>query len=287
MPASPARDSPGWWNRGRVAPHPDALIIWGQDCGGCQFQHLDQATQLSAKRSIVQDALTRIGGLDFPVADVIAEGEPWAYRTRITLALGPGRRFAGFHPLDEAGRVFDLEFCEVAAPPLMRLWKALRRALHQLPPDVQQLVLRLDRAGNLHLLVKAVGNQVWGKAKRLAEILASQEVSATIWWQPERGAPRVVAGTADAFPATVFEQVHPVLGDRIRTWALSHMSELAGLHVWDLYAGIGGDHRGIGTARRLGGERRGGFPERWIRHRVVWAPRSGRWSATLDGWRTS
>jgi 23S rRNA (uracil1939-C5)-methyltransferase len=222
---------------GRVVPR--CAHYLGQDCGGCQFQHLDQATQLDAKRAIVQDALVRIGRLELDVPPVIAGDEPWSYRTRITLAIGPGRRFAGFHPLDEAGRVFDLESCAIAAPPLMRLWVALRPALHLLPPDVQQLVLRLDRDGNLHLLVKAAGDQVWARAKRLGEILLAHQVSATVWWQPERGASRVVAGAPDAFPATVFEQVHPALGDRIRIWGLAQLGTLSGVHVWDLYSGIG------------------------------------------------
>ncbi|HOX20309.1 MAG TPA: hypothetical protein PLI70_05230, partial [Gemmatimonadales bacterium] len=35
------------------------------------------------------------------------------------------------------------------------------------------------------------------------------------------------------------EQVHPAMGDRVRTWALSHLGRVAGLKAWDLYAGVG------------------------------------------------
>ncbi len=209
------------------------------DCGGCQLQHLDLAHQLELKRGIVADALARIGRLDVVVPPVVPSEEAWHYRSRITLALGPGRRMAGFHPVDRPDRVFDLEHCHIAAEPLMALWAALRRHLQLLPPDASALVLRLDREGGLHLVVKAAGKQAWSKGKVLHERLAGAGAAAAVWWQPEGGAPRVMGGAREAFPATVFEQVHPAMGDRIRDHALRALGEVRGAHVWDLYAGIG------------------------------------------------
>jgi 23S rRNA (uracil1939-C5)-methyltransferase len=49
----------------------------------------------------------------------------------------------------------------------------------------------------------------------------------------------VVSGDREAFPATVFEQVNPALGRRIREYALQQLGPVEGLHAWDLYAGIG------------------------------------------------
>ena len=54
-----------------------------------------------------------------------------------------------------------------------------------------------------------------------------------------RGVPRAMAGAGEAFPATVFEQVHPAMGDRVRAHAVAALGDVAGRHVWDLYAGIG------------------------------------------------
>ena len=62
---------------------------------------------------------------------------------------------------------------------------------------------------------------------------------ATIWYQPEGGAARAVAGSVEAFPATVFEQVNPEMGDLVRSFALEQLGDVAGRRVWDLYAGIG------------------------------------------------
>ena len=48
-----------------------------------------------------------------------------------------------------------------------------------------------------------------------------------------------MAGAGEAFPATVFEQVHPAMGDRVRAYALAALGDVEGRTVWDLYAGIG------------------------------------------------
>lgn len=42
-----------------------------------------------------------------------------------------------------------------------------------------------------------------------------------------------------AYPATVFEQVNPSMGDQVRQWAVAEAGEVRGKHCWDLYAGIG------------------------------------------------
>ncbi len=221
----------------RIVPRCRHYLAEG--CGGCQVQHLQYGAQLRFKRELVADALRRIGKLEVAVPEVVAAPEPWGYRSRITLAIAPGRRHAGFHPLEQATRVFPLEHCDIAAPALMGLWHALRPGLHLLPPDATHLVLRADREGGLHAVVRSAGGQAWSGGRRLEEVTRASGVTATIWWHPEEGAPRVVAGDREAFPATVFEQVHPALGDRIRADALERLGSCANLHVWDLYAGVG------------------------------------------------
>jgi 23S rRNA (uracil1939-C5)-methyltransferase len=61
----------------------------------------------------------------------------------------------------------------------------------------------------------------------------------TIWYQPEGGAARAIAGAGEAFPATVFEQVNPEMGDQVRSFAVQQLGDVAGRRVWDLYSGIG------------------------------------------------
>lgn len=219
---------------GRVEPRCPHYTL--DRCGGCQLQHLGGAAQLEAKRAFVADALTRIGRLALDVPPVQRSSQEWQYRSRVSLAVGPGRRFAGFHPLEQPDRVFALLHCHIAAPALMELWQRLRPLLHLLPPDVEQLQLRLDPAGSPHLIVRSRGTQAWSDGRTLGERLGAP---VTVWWQPEGGAPRVVSGASEAYPATVFEQVNPVLGAEIRQFAIAALGEVRDRLVWDLYAGIG------------------------------------------------
>ncbi len=67
----------------RVAPR---CVHFGE-CGGCQFQHVDYATQVAAKGEFVRDALVRTGGFDWPDPVVVHHAEPWGYRARTQLKL--------------------------------------------------------------------------------------------------------------------------------------------------------------------------------------------------------
>lgn len=63
------------------------------ECAGCQLQHLSYAAQLSAKRLVVQDQLTRLGHIsDVLVRDVIGMPFPWQYRNQAQLYPAPDGR---------------------------------------------------------------------------------------------------------------------------------------------------------------------------------------------------
>jgi 23S rRNA (uracil1939-C5)-methyltransferase len=183
------------------------------DCGGCQLQHLDNEAQLAARQSFVGDALT--------------------------LHADPGGRRIGLHRYDRAGQIFDLEWCHITVPALMDLWQAVRALRRLLPPHLEQVVLRLDRAGGRHLVIRVGEGEVWSGAERLWREMEHRGAHATLWYQPHDGVARAVAGAGEAFPATVFEQVHPDMGDRVRDFAVLQLGDVAGRKVWDLYAGIG------------------------------------------------
>ena len=233
--------------RARVArvlePGPNRVIppcphYTRDQCGGCQLQHLTPAAQLSAKQSIVGETLRRVGKIDLPDPSVIPAGKLWEYRAKITLARdGDGR--IGLHPLDRPDQVFNLERCYITDPALMAVWKVVRREPEALPEDLTHLVLRLDRQGGRHVIIETGGKRVWQGGDQLQRALRAASVPAVIWYHPEGGAARVVAGASDAYPATVFEQVNPEMGDTTRDYALERLGPVQGKHVWDLYSGIG------------------------------------------------
>ncbi len=89
----------GRWLRGSVEtllePSPlrtDPLCPVFGACGGCAWQHLSYPAQIEAKRAILRDALSRIGGL--AIAEPIpfmASPLPYGYRIRARLRVAGGR----------------------------------------------------------------------------------------------------------------------------------------------------------------------------------------------------
>jgi 23S rRNA (uracil1939-C5)-methyltransferase len=209
------------------------------ECGGCQMQHLDLDAQRGARSGFVGDALRRLAHLEVPDPELEPADKAYDYRTKLTLAVSEDRRRIGLHRYDRAEQVFDLEWCHITVPDLMGLWQTVRALRTLLPPRLSQVVLRRDRSGGRHLLLRSGESEVWSGAGRLHAELVRHHLRVTIWWQPEDGAARAVAGSDEAYPATVFEQVHPEMGDRVRAYALEQLGNVAARRVWDLYSGVG------------------------------------------------
>ena len=209
------------------------------ECGGCQLQHLAMPAQRAARSAFVGDALRRIARLDVGDPELEPADRDFGYRTKLTLAAGAGARRIGLHPLDRPETVFELERCPLAAEPLMDLWAVLRQQRASLPVSLDRLVLRLDRSGGRHVIARVRGSTVWTQAAALGRELERRGVPAMLWWHPEGGVARVLSGRGGAAPASVFEQVNPAMGDRVRAYALSRLGPVPGARVWDLYAGIG------------------------------------------------
>jgi 23S rRNA (uracil1939-C5)-methyltransferase len=221
----------------RVDPRCPHYLLDG--CGGCQLQHLNNDTQLESRRALIGDALRRIAKRDVADPPIVPAAKTYDYRTKLTLHAEAGGQRIGLYRYHRPEQIFDLQWCHITVPELMELWRAVRGLRSLLPSQAQQLVLRLDRSGGRHLLIRVGQGEVWSGGQRLHRELERRGASATLWWQPQGGAARVVAGSSEAFPATVFEQVHPAMGDRARDFAVQQLGAVQGRTIWDLYAGIG------------------------------------------------
>jgi 23S rRNA (uracil1939-C5)-methyltransferase len=207
-------------------------------CGGCQLQHVAYDTQLDSRRGFVGEALRRIAKLDVADPDITPAAKPYDYRTKLTLHVQEGGRRIGLHRYGRPDQIFDLQWCHITVPRLMELWQTVRSLRPLLPSSLTQVVLRLDRGGGVHLVIRVGEGEVWSGGVRLHRELHRRGTPATLWYQPFGGVPRAV-GPGAAFPATVFEQIHPEMGDRVRDFAVQQLGPVSGLRVWDLYAGIG------------------------------------------------
>jgi len=222
---------------GRVEPPCPHYV--DDECGGCQLQHLAPEAQREARRGFVGDALRRLARRAVADPELVPAPQDLEYRTKITLHVQSGGGAIGLHPYGRPERVFELRRCLITVAELNRLWAALRPLRGLLPDRLDTVMLRLDREGGLHVVLETPRRTRWARGPALAEALAGAGVEATVWWREEGGEPRAVAGRDDPFPATVFEQVHPTMGDRVRAFAVEALGPVSGKAVWDLYAGIG------------------------------------------------
>jgi 23S rRNA (uracil1939-C5)-methyltransferase len=248
-------------------------------CGGCQLQHLDDATQRDARRHIVRDTLSRIGKRTIALPELVT-GESWGYRGRLTLMLLPrGRGWTGgLHPHDDATRVFNLDVCPIANPVLVQCWRDMRERLHGMPMDLSLRVsfrLLSADAGAETVAVVVQGGQTWsGGAEWASALLRASSPVRAVWWVPRGGeaiglagdvATEAAAGHAalqretapsggnalvdeaseagryepDAREALAFAQVNPTVAMALRDFVDASVRSFSPQRVVDAYAGSG------------------------------------------------
>lgn len=114
----------------RVAPP----CPYFQRCGGCQYQHADYAFQVEQKRSILREALRRVGKIEFDGEIAAIAGDPWQYRNRAQLHIqngAVGYFEQGSHDL------CAIDHCPIVSPALNQAISALNGRFPQLSTTVE------------------------------------------------------------------------------------------------------------------------------------------------------
>ena len=93
-------------------------------CGGCDFRHMSYEEELWAKRTRVQDALTRIGGAEVTVEDILGAEQPLHYRNKSIYPISPAGE-VGFYRA-RSHQVVNVEHCLIQKPEADALAQALR-----------------------------------------------------------------------------------------------------------------------------------------------------------------
>lgn len=105
------------------------------ECGGCSWRHVAYPAQLEAKRSIVENALLRIGRLEQPaVAATLPSPRADGYRHRARLHASTGGASPAFGFYRSGSReLVKLERCPVLHPALEAVARGLNLAAEQHP----------------------------------------------------------------------------------------------------------------------------------------------------------
>lgn len=107
-------------------------------CGGCHFQHMAYETQLQVKRAVVIDQMERIGNVRAaPVAPTVANPQPWAYRTEMSLSPTPTGALGFWSPAKK--QVIPIDTCPITRPELLDLKQDIDLDL----PGLRKLTLRV------------------------------------------------------------------------------------------------------------------------------------------------
>ena len=93
-------------------------------CGGCNFRHMSYDEELWAKRARVQDALTRIGGAEVTVEEILGAEQPLHYRNKSIYPISPAGE-VGFYRA-RSHQVVDVEHCLIQKPEADALAQAVR-----------------------------------------------------------------------------------------------------------------------------------------------------------------
>lgn len=109
-----------------LEPSPDRVepvCALAGTCGGCDWMHIDHGAQGELKKSIVAEALRRIGRLDAARIPMdFVKGPPLGYRNRVQIHRDAEGRF-GFLGRD-SHRFTAVPSCPVCVPALNRLFQA-------------------------------------------------------------------------------------------------------------------------------------------------------------------
>lgn len=248
------------WARGRlvevVSPSPERRpppCPFYERCGGCTLEHMEYPAQLDAKRRIVADALTRIGGISVHPPPVIPSPRETRYRNRVSFGLhrvGGGRVVAGFHALGAPDEIVDVDGrCLLPEAPISDVWDRLRTAwgpdARLLPSGERlRLTLRATSAGRVSLLIE--GGYLPGNPRMLVERVDGLD---SIWHRPGTAAPDLLAG-APGLPETwgdetlelsgaAFLQVNREAAALLEEHVLRIAAPAPGLRVVDAYCGAG------------------------------------------------
>ena len=150
-------------------------------CGGCAYRHLTYPEELWAKRQRVQDALTRIGGLDLTVEEILGAKNPEHYRNKSQYPVGADGSIGFFQA--RTHKVVPIRRCLIQTEAADRTAQAVGEWMHRYKISaydettgkglVRHVCVRVNRKGESLCCVVVNGNKVPREPELAAYVTAA------------------------------------------------------------------------------------------------------------------
>ena len=175
-------------------------------CGGCDFQHVDLATQRQLLGDVVAEQLRRLAGIESDVTvEAVDDGDGLGWRTRVAWAVdSQGRTGLRKHRSHD---VVAIERCPIAHPDM---------------PDVSDESWSAERVDTI---VSSAGDSI---------VIADEEVV-----RGRRRARENVRGRQFRVSGAGFWQVHPRAAETLVDAVMTMLRPQPSERIADLYAGVG------------------------------------------------
>ncbi|GAC1635014.1 MAG: 23S rRNA (uracil(1939)-C(5))-methyltransferase RlmD [Chloroflexota bacterium] len=231
-----------------VCPH------YAQGCGGCQWQHIDYATQVETKRALV-DREMESHGVPARVETCHTMTPPWRYRHTAAIAIGWE---AGFRPRGRRG-IVEVRDCPISHPLIGRFASDLNDLLRagRLPNYhgkawLECTVVGTETAPSLQVMLQSIAGittESHPELQDVADVVAGLPSVCSVAYRHRSGEPKTLVGPLEStievdgkpflLPAGSFFQTNLRMVPRV----LGHMRERVA-HAQlrsgaDIYGGVG------------------------------------------------
>jgi 23S rRNA (uracil1939-C5)-methyltransferase len=120
-------------------------------CGGCHYQHLGYADQLSRKTSILKEQMQRIGKLmDLPMSGTVPSPDPWYYRNYVQFHLDPQGKLGYIQ--QHTQEVLAIGECHLPQAALNQVWPQVH---FEAIPGLERIGLRVGLEDELLLILES------------------------------------------------------------------------------------------------------------------------------------
>lgn len=189
----------------------DAPCVYYGRCGGCDFQHLNYQAQLDAKKAIVNDCLTRIGGISDAEIEMIGSPADLHYRSRARWHADSDTNTIGYYARD-SHEIVPIDQCLILTAELDELRRQLEKSIDW--TEFWERRAEIDAAG--------VGDQA--------------SISSNVISSPPQIITAETASERFSYDASCFFQANQFILDQLIDAAIGNET---GEFALDLFCGVG------------------------------------------------